>query len=116
MATPLICSLLDYVQSLGDDWDGAGAIAPSPETIAHAEQVLSTLQGWPLPHRAFALSTGEVVLEWDNGPSHFEIELSGPTRITWLRTSPTLPPAHGQAIDANVNRCLGEMIGAITPL
>jgi hypothetical protein len=99
-----ISEVLADVRSLSDDWDGAGAVAPGADMLAESDRVLKQLadQKWPSPHRIFALSSGEVVLEWDNGPGHFEIEVAGLNKLSWMRTTPGLTPVHGNAITSAV--------------
>lgn len=56
------------LRTLGDDWDGYGAITPAREALARAHEFLVTLESWPrhVPRPDVMASTeGGVLVEWD---------------------------------------------------
>ena len=59
---------LRHLRTLGDDWDGYGAVAPVDEALARAHEFLVTLETWP-PHvprpDVMASTEGGVLVEWD---------------------------------------------------
>lgn len=56
------------LRTLGDDWDGYGAVAPDAGALARAHEFLATLETWPrhVPRPDVMASTeGGVLVEWD---------------------------------------------------
>jgi hypothetical protein len=94
--SPVSAATLDRqlaaVESLFDDWDGHGSLAPDRETIAHARQVLALLQAsavanalpWMPPHVS-ANECGQIVLEWWRGNRSLTVYVRDHDKIGYLR-------------------------------
>jgi len=74
---------LDQMAGLKDDWDGDGAIAPSPDLVTSTRELLRDLQNRqvPAPSRVGAGPNGTILAEWQNGLNYFEIEVCGPVLL-----------------------------------
>jgi hypothetical protein len=85
------------LQSLGDDWDGLGAIAPTPELLASAIGLATLLQkdGMDAPARAVAGTDGTVLLEWQAvDGSYCEVEVDRPFHADVMLVLPGQPAKH----------------------
>jgi len=71
------------MRSLGDDWDGEGAEAPSGALIDSALDLSFRLVdlGISPPDRLSAAPDGSVILEWQLPELYFEIEVVDPDRV-----------------------------------
>ncbi|MCY4104680.1 MAG: hypothetical protein OXG55_15705 [bacterium] len=68
---------LREMESLGDDWDGHGALAPSGEALTRAHEFLVTVETWPpraLRPDVMASTEGGVLVEWDADGAEIIIE------------------------------------------
>jgi hypothetical protein len=88
---------LNAMMSLGDDWDGMGAEAPSREIILSAIDLAEVFRsrGYPPPTRAAATPSGTVGLEWQAPPVYLEVEVITPDRSEWMQITEGRPPVHG---------------------
>lgn len=71
--------VLRSLRTLGDDWDGHGAVAPSGEALARAQEFLLTLETWPPQAQrpdVMASTEGGVLVEWDADSVEVIIEFS----------------------------------------
>lgn len=71
---------------LEDGWDGEDAKAPDPRVIRSVFDLLDQLREarFPPPDRIVAGLEGELVLEWQQPPWHFELETSRPYHGEWM--------------------------------
>ena len=77
-------SALDRIALLKDDWDGDGAVAPSPELVDSARDLLHDLQGFARFQLLRASRQGRTepsLSEWQNGMNYFEIEVYVPLTV-----------------------------------
>ena len=77
---PTVQKIVEF-QHLGDDWDGLGAQAPSPELLASAVGLAYLLyeKGIDPPHRVVPGLEGSVILEWqDPDGTYADIEILRP--------------------------------------
>jgi len=109
-----ITEQLAWLREREDDWDGQGAVRPNEASLAQAAHHLENLarEECPPPARVYALSTGEVVAEWDNGPVHFEIEFAGAEKLAWMRSGPDRQSVHGSTWDVSA---AFELIATLAP-
>jgi hypothetical protein len=86
------------LQSLGADWDGQGAQAPSPVLLESARQLAEVLarHAFPPPCRVVAGPDGEVLLEWQAGDAYLEAEIGRPGTAEWLLILPDQTSQHGE--------------------
>jgi hypothetical protein len=71
--------------TLGDDWDGKGALAPGIGVLrAAAELIGQASNALPPPARIVASPTGSIVVEWEVGGSYLEAEIEEPGRAEWM--------------------------------
>ena len=96
------------------DWDGLGAVAPDPAAVEHASEVAARLfaLGFPPPNRVGALNSGEPVLEWDDGPAHFEIAVEDAGHLSWMWSAPDAKPRQGRGLTAEA---IKELSGIAPP-
>ncbi len=91
-----ISTLLSYL-SLGDDWNGDGAAAPTPANVYGAVAWLQQLQecgsSCP-PPQAVPGVNGEVLLVWQDRSFYLEAEINTPYQVEWMLTSPGQAPKH----------------------
>lgn len=83
------------LRDLGEDWDGDGAAAPSPELLASAIGLAYLLEegGSDPPTRVVAGTDGAVILEWQFPDGAYgEIELTRPLQGDVLLMEPGQPP------------------------
>ena len=98
---------LDALRELRDDWDGEGAIAPSPAIIESCRQLLHEFQEMRAvrilcPTAIAAGPTGTILLAWYWGERYFEIEIVAPYRAEWFRSEPGVPPKGGSSQNESV--------------
>lgn len=114
--------VISRLTAIEDDWDGQGAVVPDPAAIEHAGRVAARLfdLGFPPPNRVFALNSGEPLLEWDDGPAHFEIEIQDADTLSWMWWAVGANPRHGRALDdeavAELTRIVPPARGPEVPL
>lgn len=84
-------------QSLGDDWDGQGARAPSEEVLKSVIGLAYTLheQGMEPPSRVVPGPEGSVIFEWQEPDGTYtEIEVVGWLVAEVMRIEPGQPAKH----------------------
>ena len=88
---------LNTMMSLGDDWDGMGAEAPSRAVILSGIDLVGVFRsrGYPAPTRVAATPSGTVGLEWQVPPVYLEVEIITPDRSEWMQIVEDRPPVHG---------------------
>lgn len=72
---------LNQIRSLTDDWDGEGALSPTPELVDSVTELLKTLQSGknvPPPSRIVVTPEGSTIVEWQTNEMYFEAEISTP--------------------------------------
>jgi len=81
---------------LQDDWDGEGALAPSPAVVDQAILIVQTLRALdaPPPDRIFPSTNGTIYFEWFTPLGYWEIEVISPHDV------------QGRKILAGTNQCL----------
>jgi len=74
------------IQTLQDDWDGTGAVAPAHETVDTAYLLARSLQraGLDPPTSVVATPSGAVALTWQCAGNYTEIEVTSPREIDWM--------------------------------
>ena len=79
---------LQGFRSLGDDWDGLGAVAFKPYLI---ETAVAVLNDTPRPSpRVSPMPCGGVLIEW-HGPlegEYLEAEITEPEMVEWMSEIP----------------------------
>lgn len=79
---------LKVIRRYRDDWDGMGAIAPTPHIIDTAVRVLERMQnvgaGVSPPSAVSGTPMGHVTLEWHIGHDYLEAELVDAEHIEWM--------------------------------
>lgn len=75
---------------LEDDWDGAGAEAPSEEALDATREYLQVFyrEGVIPPTALSPTPLGSIMLEWRLNDSYFEAEISGLSMISWMLKLP----------------------------
>lgn len=86
--------------SLGDDWDGQGAEAPSPQLVDSTLVFAQTLRraGFPCPSRVGAGPNGTVLFEWQDENLYLEAEITQPGRAEWMWIVPGQPGQHWETL------------------
>jgi hypothetical protein len=81
---------LRRIVSYQDDWDGNGAVAPSPEVLRTVRQFMDrwSREDRLPPGRIVASPAGSVVLEWREGGRYLEAEIDEPGTIEWMLEAP----------------------------
>lgn len=77
------------LRQLEDDWDGEGALAPPPEVVDQAIQIVQILRAhdappdrvFPPPDRVFPRSNGTIYFEWFTPLEYWEIEVLSPNNV-----------------------------------
>jgi len=93
---------LGAVRTLKENWDDGGALVPSTDLVNAGEEILRFFWRWlrlPAPSRVGAGPNGTVLLEWQNGPNYFEIEVCDPQSVEWMMALPNEKPQHGKGLD-----------------
>lgn len=67
---------------LGDDWDGYGALRPSPDALKAASEFLGAWQSEWIRPVVVASTEGNVVLEWHQNDLVFILEFEAPGDVT----------------------------------
>ncbi len=62
---------------LRDNWDGEGAVGPTPDSIGQALQMLELIPLEIRPPKAMLLATGDVAIYWQFGNTYAEIGFDG---------------------------------------
>ncbi len=76
---------LEKFRLLEVDWDGLGAYPPNAATLMHFERLINQLRSdrCPGPHFIRVAPDGHICLEWYNGKSLTEADVSE-TAIDWI--------------------------------
>jgi hypothetical protein len=85
------------LQDLDDDWDGAGAKAPSPDVVTSAIGLAFLLseKGVDPPHRVAPGLEGEVIFEWQfPDGTYADIEVVNPLHAEVMVIEPGKPVKH----------------------
>ena len=88
---------LKGIRSLGDDWDGQGAEAPSSANVDWASDWVQQMRGYHQaipPSRAVPGVSGEVYLEWRAASFYLVAEIASPARVEWMLSVPGAPNRH----------------------
>ena len=78
---------LALIRSFMDDWDGEGALAPTPELVDSVSELLKLLRNkrdFSPPSRIVAAPLGSIIVEWQTTQIYFEAEISTPYRAEWM--------------------------------
>lgn len=89
---------ISALAQIGDDWDGYGSPAPSPETLEAASSALRRCMTSPAPAPSVsATPAGGVQAEWHLGGWDIEIEVEpgGGTIEAWGENAATGESFHG---------------------
>lgn len=84
--------------TLADDWDGLGAIAPTPVLIIKAMSLLIELNAGstlPPPSRVGACPMGGILFEWQESGRYLEVEVAQTGEIAWMEERDGQPTRHG---------------------
>lgn len=86
----LIDGLLS-VRTLDDDWDGQGAVAPSPNLVDAAIRLAQFFQAAGVRPADFAIPgvNGTILFEWHDPVEYVEVEMDGPGRVVQRTTDRT---------------------------
>ena len=93
---PAVQKMVDF-QHLADDWDGAGARAPSRDLLASAIGLAYLLleKGVDPPHRVVPGLEGEVIWEWQFPDGTYgEVEIVHPLYAEVMMIEPGKPARH----------------------
>lgn len=87
----LIDELLRILQ-LEDNWDGEGAVAPSPAVVESAVRLAKTLQAkeYPPAGRVIATVNGTISFEWLTPLGYCDIEVMSPNEAEYSWTPKSL--------------------------
>ena len=75
---------IEGMRSLGDDWDGQGAEAPSSANVVWASDWVRQMRGYPQaipPSRVVPGVSGELYLEWRGASFYLVAEIATPARV-----------------------------------
>lgn len=85
------------MQRFGNDWDGQGALAPSPELLESALGLVNLLRinGVEAPAAAVPGVDGSVTLVWNSADGTYcEVEIDRPVHAEVMLIEPGLPAKH----------------------
>jgi len=86
-------------RSLGNDWDGEGALAPKPEVVNTAIDFVRLLkrneQFYQFAPTQLSIDpTGAIIFEWRVGSVYADAEISGPRTVEWMISTVGLKTRH----------------------
>ena len=75
------------IRGIADNWDGEGALAPSPELVDNAIEFLVQRKCPVPPSRITPVNDGRITLEWDQDGSYVSLSFEAPYRArrTWVK-------------------------------
>lgn len=78
------------IMSLSEDWDGLGAVAPSPLALRAAIELLEQLvsDDVPPPDRVLPTPMGAILIEWQRKEAYLEATVTRTGAIEWMLESP----------------------------
>lgn len=68
------------LRGLGDDWDGEGAIRPTPAIIDSAIHLLNRSPSFAAASRVIPLKDGRIAIEWYEAGNFWNLRVDGPGR------------------------------------
>jgi hypothetical protein len=78
---------LTVVGSLTDDWDGAGALAPTEDIVGTVRRVLHLFENIVPDPEVTANENGTVTIEWDHGANFASVEIGATSFAFIMRTT-----------------------------
>ena len=85
------------MRNLQNDWDGLGAVAPSPDLLESSIEWARHLQwrGQSAPSSVFAGPNGTILFNWQDENGYLDAELTEPHHIQWMQIIPGRAAQHG---------------------